>query len=165
MYGPEPWRTVAGAEWSYWDLWFCTVCVVYHDGDWDALDAAIQGADRSDGEAKWSHLLSLTERLRHAGLRAGDLAATAGDRKVRAKARAKVMKSTLYERDRTPAMCDPPSARLRRRALFGSWPEFPRSPSPLTTRCRPGSISTVARPGTDGRRATWRTRSTGSSGR
>ena len=130
VYGPEPWRTVACAEWSYWDLWFCTVCVVYHDGDWDALDAAIQGAEGSDGEAKWSHLLSLTERLRHAGLRAGDLAATAADRKVRAKARAKVMKATLYERDRTPAMCDPPSARLRRRALFGSWPEFPRSPQP-----------------------------------
>ena len=166
MYGPEPWRTVAGAEWSYWDLWFCTVCVVYHDGDWDALDAAIQGADRSDGEAKWSHLLSLTERLRHAGLNAGDLAATADDRKVRAKARAKVMKSTLYyERDRTPAMSTHP-----RRGSVGVPCSAPgRSsrarPSTLTTRCRADSISTVARPGTDGRRATWRTRSSGSSGR
>ena len=65
-----------------------------------------------------------------------------------------LMKPTLCERDRTPAMCDPPSARLRRRALFGSWPEFRARPSPLTTRCRPGSISTVARPGTDGQRTT-----------
>jgi hypothetical protein len=40
------------------------------------------------------------------------------------------MKSTLYHRDLTPAMANPPSVRLTRQALFGSWPQFPRSPQP-----------------------------------
>jgi len=129
VYGPERWRTAADTEWSHWDLWFCVVCLVDHDGDWDALDTAIYSADRYHGEAKWSHLLDLTERLRHAGLTAADLVgATARDRKVRTRARTKVMKSSLYPRDLTPPMSNPPSTRLCRRALFGSWPDFPRSP-------------------------------------
>jgi hypothetical protein len=129
IFGPEPWRTVAGVEWSYWDLWFCVVCVLDHHGSWDALDAAIRNADRHYGEAKWSHLLDLTERLRQAGLDAAELAgASANDRTIRTKARTKVLKSSLYERDLTPAMRNPPSAQLGRRALFGSWPRFPRSP-------------------------------------
>lgn len=48
--GPQPWRSTAGTEWSWWDLWFYVVCVVDHGGDWggdwDALDAAIQKTDR-----------------------------------------------------------------------------------------------------------------------
>jgi hypothetical protein len=131
VYGPEPWRSTAGIEWSYWDLWFCVVCVVDHGGSWVALDAAIGKADRYHGEAKWSHLLDLAERLRRAGLTATDLAgASANDRTTRTKARTKVLKSSLYERDLTPAMRNPPSAQLRRRALVGSWPRFPGSPQP-----------------------------------
>jgi len=53
---------------------FCVVCLVDHGGNWDALDAAIQKADRSDGEAKWSRQLDLTKRLRLAGLTAAELA-------------------------------------------------------------------------------------------
>jgi hypothetical protein len=105
------------------------VCIVDHGGSWDALDAAIGKADRYHGEAKWSHLLDLAKRLRRAGLSAADLAGpSANDRTTRTKARTKILKSTLYERDLTPAMRNPPSAQLERRALFGSWPRFPRSP-------------------------------------
>ncbi|MHB8275583.1 MAG: hypothetical protein ACYDC9_12630 [Dermatophilaceae bacterium] len=107
------------------------MCVVDHGGDWDALDAAIQKTDRHHGEARWSHLLDLTERLRRAGLTTAELAgASANARTTRTKARTKVMKSSLSDRDLTPAMRNPPSARLRQRALFGSWPSFPRSPQP-----------------------------------
>jgi hypothetical protein len=52
--GPERWRTTAGTDWSYWDLWFCVVCLVDHDGDWDGLDQAIQrtaGMTASSGGA------------------------------------------------------------------------------------------------------------------
>jgi hypothetical protein len=28
IFGPERWSTAAGADWSYWDLWFCVVCLV-----------------------------------------------------------------------------------------------------------------------------------------
>jgi hypothetical protein len=34
MFGPEPWRELAGGTWSHWDLWFCTVTVTGFDGDW-----------------------------------------------------------------------------------------------------------------------------------
>jgi hypothetical protein len=128
-YGPESWRTVADADWSYWDLWFCVVCLTDHGGDWAALDDAIQQADEHDSEQKWCHLQDLTERLDRAGLTAASLVgATLREPKLRAKARTKVMKSSLYDRDLTPAMQNPPSVRLTRRALFGSWPEFPQSP-------------------------------------
>ena len=39
-------RTRAVA-WSYWDLWFCVVAVADHDGDLDALAAAIEDGGRS----------------------------------------------------------------------------------------------------------------------
>jgi hypothetical protein len=64
---------IAGMEWSYWDLWFCVVCLADHGGDWGALDEAIQKADKHYGEQKWSHLRDLTERLDRAGLSAADL--------------------------------------------------------------------------------------------
>jgi hypothetical protein len=131
IFGPERWSTAAGADWSYWDLWFCVVCLVDHDGDWDALDHAIVQTKRSDGEQLWSHLCDLLERLGAAGLTAASLAGPhLREPKLRGKARTKVMKSSLYPRDLTPAMADPPSARLIERALFGSWPRFPSSPRP-----------------------------------
>jgi len=49
------------------------VCLLYHGGDWDALDDAIQQADKHHGEEKWSHLRDLTERLDRADLTAADL--------------------------------------------------------------------------------------------
>src|SRR5450759_1295420 len=134
VYGPEPWHTVAGVVWSWWDLWLAVVCVVDHGGDWDALDAALAGGggpSRSGQEARWSHLLDLTHRLAEAGLTAAELVGElATDRALRTRARTKVLRSTLYGRDLTPAMSNPPSARVTHRALFGSWPQFPRTPQP-----------------------------------
>jgi hypothetical protein len=46
IHGPEPWRTKRNAVWSYRDLWFA-VLVVYHDGDLNALAAAIEDGGRS----------------------------------------------------------------------------------------------------------------------
>lgn len=132
-YGPESWRTEGDVRWSNWDLWFCVLCVADHGGDWAGLDADITSRHAvlscEDGTAKWSHLLDLRERLRSAGLSAAELVAeAAADRKVIAKARAKVLKGSLYGRDMTPAMINTPSRRLETRALFGAWPKFPHSP-------------------------------------
>ncbi|MEU9890101.1 hypothetical protein [Sphaerisporangium sp. NPDC051011] len=32
IYGPEVWKVDDTGEWSYWDLWFCTLCLVDHAG-------------------------------------------------------------------------------------------------------------------------------------
>ena len=32
VYGPETWGTVAGRDWSWWDLWFCLIAVKDHGG-------------------------------------------------------------------------------------------------------------------------------------
>jgi hypothetical protein len=46
--------------------------VTDHDGDGNALDAAIQNRHNSDDEARWCHLVDLTTRLGQAGLSALD---------------------------------------------------------------------------------------------
>lgn len=89
----------AGA-WSHWDLWFCLVAHLDHDGDLVALADAIGDEHRfyghSDTEAKLSHLDDLADRLAAAGLDAGALAARAGDHgALRTKARTKVLKQGL----------------------------------------------------------------------
>jgi hypothetical protein len=129
VFGPEVWRESGGGEWSFWDLWFCVVCLLDHGGDWTGLDAALTKDGMPDVEAKWSHLTGLTVRLNQAGLTAADLAGDGvRDPKARAKARTKVLKSHLYERDMTEPMRNPPSVRLTARCLFGTWPRFPVSP-------------------------------------
>jgi hypothetical protein len=127
---------VAGARWSHWDLWYCLVCVADFGGDWRALEQAVL-SDRSrswgshDWEAKDSHLHDLETRLARAGI---DAAALAGgqtnDKVVLRRARLKVLKQSLAERDFTPAMRDTPRQRLRTRALRGHWGAFPVSPEP-----------------------------------
>ncbi len=127
--GPEVWRADAGIEWSYWDLWFALLCVRDHGGDGDGLDAAITALGRSDGEAKWSHLLDLRKRLDAAGLSAGELVAAAiREKGLITRARAKVVKRAVSERSMTPAMRSPPSLRLEHRARCGRWLQFPSSP-------------------------------------
>lgn len=129
--GPETWRTIKDIDWSWWDLWYCMICIEDYDGNWDALDTAFQEPRRSNTEARWSHLLDLTERLRQAGLTAEDLGGeTMRTSKARAKIRKKVMDSTLYDRHRTPAMRNLPSTRLRRQTESGCWEAFPGSPKP-----------------------------------
>lgn len=129
MYGPEVWRVDAGVEWSHWDLWFALLCVRDHGGDWDGLDAAIADKGRSDGEAKWSHLLDLRERLAAVGLSASELVEeTIGGKGLITRARTRVFKQVVSWRDMTPAMRNPPSLRLEQRARCGWWPGFPSSP-------------------------------------
>ncbi len=109
IYGPEPWRTKRRVVWSNWDLWFCVVALADHDGDLDALVAAIEdrGGTFLSGtvEAKLSHLDDLRLRLTEARIDAAALAGDAGaDPRVRGKARTKVLKQGLYPRDLTDAM-------------------------------------------------------------
>lgn len=133
--GPESWRTIAGAEWAYWDLWFCVVCVADHDGDWSALIAAIEEADGpARSGPKLSHVLDLQSRLAGAGMTAAELVADAvADRTVKAKARNKVIKQSPPPRHMSRAMRDAPEYvspmdRWQERALFGRWDQFPVSP-------------------------------------
>jgi hypothetical protein len=133
IYGPGPWRTKRNSVWSYWDLWFCVVALADHDGDLDALAAALEDGGRSFGgttvEAKLSHLDDLKGRLAEAGVDAGALAGSdKADPRVRGKARSKVRGHGLYPRDLTDAMRFTPRDRLYERALRGRWPLFPISP-------------------------------------
>ena len=125
--------------WSYWDLWFCVVALADHDGDLDALAQAIEEGGRLSGagtaEAKLSHLDDLKRRLADAGIDARTLAAGEdADPKIRAKARAKVLRQGLYPRDMTEPMWHTPRQRLYERALRGRWPLFPVSPEPFYER-------------------------------
>ena len=131
MFGPEVWYETGGSEWSFWDLWFCVLCVLDHGGDWAELDASLARERGSDAEAKWSHLTDLTARLDQAALTAEELVGEAvRDSKVRTRAHTKVLRSHLYDRDKTGPMRNPPSARLTATCLFGSWPRFTVSPQP-----------------------------------
>lgn len=143
IYGPEPWRTTANAVWSHWDLWFCVVALADHDGDLDALAAAIEGAGRAfwsgTVEAKLSHLDEPRRRLSDAGIHAAALAGGAEDDvRVRSKARTKIPKQGFYPRDLTDAMRETPRDPLYQRALRGRWHRFPVSPGPFYERLAHG---------------------------
>ena len=139
IYGPEPWATTNKTAWSYWDLWFCVVALADHDGDLEELTVAIEEGGRLSGggtaEAKLSHLDDLRRRMAQAGIDAQTLVAGEDtDPKIRAKARAKVLKQGLYPRDMTEPMWHPPRERLYERALHGRWSLFPVSPKPFYER-------------------------------
>jgi len=139
IYGPEPWATRNKTVWSYWDLWFGVVALADYDGDLDELTVAIEEGGRLSGggtaEAKLSHLDDLRRRMAQAGIDAQTLVAGEGtDPKIRAKARAKVLKQALYPRDMTEPMWHPPRERLYERALHGRWSLFPVSPEPFYER-------------------------------
>ena len=111
MYGPELWRPDKGGDWSYWDLWFAVLCVHDHGGDWDGFDAALTKIRGDGGEAKWSHLLDLRERLAAAGLDAVELVGdTITEKGLVTRARARVFKQSLSVCDMTPPMRNPPAA-------------------------------------------------------
>jgi hypothetical protein len=136
IFGPEPWREVAGRTWSHWDLWYCLVLVSDFDDDWAAFSEKLW-RHRSpylltlDEESKVSHLDDLRARLADAGLGAANLVgAAAGDRKLLAKARRKVLDQPLDRgRNMTPAMWATPRERLWCRAMHGRWERFPVSPA------------------------------------
>lgn len=152
-FGPEVWAARGGREWLLWDLWFSAVAVVDHDGDLAGLAGVFTESIRrpgfSDGragEAKLSHLWDLAARLDAASLRVGDLADTAAisDKAIVRRAREKVTgRVSLDYRAMTPAMLATPRARLRQRARYGRWAEFPSNPERFYERFR----STVERVG------------------
>jgi hypothetical protein len=136
IFGPEPWRELAGSIWSHWDLWYCTVVAAGFDGDWAKLgDEIVRRSPRYlvglDWEAKLSHLEDLRARLAAAELDAAGLAAGAAhNKKLLAKARRKVLDQPLQGgRDLTPAMRATPRERLWCRAMHGHWDRFPVSPA------------------------------------
>jgi hypothetical protein len=137
MYGPELWRPDKGGDWSYWDLWFAVLCVHDHGGDWDGFDAALTKIRGDGGEAKWSHLLDLRERLAAAGLDAVELVAdTITEKGLVTRARVRVFKQSLSVCDMTPPMRNPPARRLEERGRRGWWPRFPSSPQDPHDRLR-----------------------------
>jgi hypothetical protein len=136
IFGPEPWQEAAGRTWSHWDLWFCLILVSEFDEDWAAFSEEVWRRRSPylltlDEESKVSHLEDLQARLADVGLVAADLVgAAAGDRKLLAKARRKVLDQPLDRgRDMTPAMWATPRERLWCRALRGHWERFPVSPA------------------------------------
>jgi hypothetical protein len=84
--------------------WFCVVAVADHDGDLDALAAAIEDGDRSfwsdTVEAKLSHLDDLRLRLTEAGIGAAKLAGDSdADPRVRGFGLARKSSSRAYTRE------------------------------------------------------------------
>ena len=89
--------------WSYWDLWFCVVAEADHDGDLDALAAAIEDGGRSfwsgTVEAKLSHLDDTELRLTEAGSTPQRLRGMPGPIRVCAAKRARKSSSRAYTRE------------------------------------------------------------------
>lgn len=118
VFGPEPWASVGGREWSHWDLWYCLVAVLDHGGGLDGLEAVFVAGlkgplwGRDAIEAKLSHLTDLRTRLSEARLSpAGLIPPDAGvDRGLVSKARRKLSGRGLESRAMTPAMVDTPRA-------------------------------------------------------
>ncbi len=137
IYGPETWAIRADRAWSHWDLWFCVVAAREGGDDLAKVESrliselhglSIGSSDAT--EAKLSHLWDLRARLTEARLVPSDLAGdTLTDAKVVEKARRKIATGDLEGRAMTEPMRETPRVRLRRRARFGSWSDFPVSPA------------------------------------
>lgn len=135
IFGPEPWATVAGAQWCHFDRWFALVTAASFAGDLDGLEAELVGRLRSslhgrgDVEAKLSHLADLRHRLTAVGIDAAALAAhEEADKATSAKARRKVLDQALEGRAVTKPMQETPRVQLDRRARYGHWELFPVNP-------------------------------------
>lgn len=145
-FGPETWEVVGGREWSLWDLWFCVVATLDHDGNLDALTESVVDALRSRGlsdrranEAKLSHLNDLGARLREVKLAPEGLARTdvLAEKRIVQRARDKVAGRVALEgRACSPAMIDTPRRVLEHRARYGHWPSFPSAPDRFYERFR-----------------------------
>ncbi len=150
VYGPEQCNSVAGRDWSWWDLWCCVIAVKDHAGDINDLAGVIAARirdnhttmlySRDSDDARLSHLLDLNQRLHAVGLNPADLAGPAilGDRKITSRARAKFKANIPFGAyARTPPMRDLPADRLRRRSRFGHWPTFTCDPAVFYDKFRP----------------------------
>lgn len=146
-FGPETWAEVSGREWSLWDLWFCVVAVLDHDGDLGAMGETFvdrlrsRGMDQRDAnEAKLSHLTDLQRRLAEKELTTTGLAApeVLADKKITRRAREKVTgRMNLEHRARTTAMINTPRHLLEHRARYGHWSDFPSDPTRFFEKFRP----------------------------
>jgi hypothetical protein len=136
IFGPEPWREIAGVTFVYWDRWLLRLAVDEPSG----LEALVQRfeADRrrahpsykaEDAESKLSHLGDLRARLSKIATSPRDVLgdADATDKQLLAKARTKLLEKGLAYK--SPAMLDTPRRRLEARALRGHWDRFPASPA------------------------------------
>ena len=112
VFGPELHGEVRGQPWSHWDVWFCLVTVLDHDGDLAALEDVLVAelkpgnTARSAGEAKLSDRQDLRSRLVAARLTPVDLitADLLTDKALVAKARKKLRDRHLDGRAKTPVM-------------------------------------------------------------
>jgi hypothetical protein len=136
IFGPEPWREIAGVTFVYWDRWLLRLALDEPDG----LASLVQRfeADRrrahpsykvNDAESKLSQLEDLRARLAKIASSPRDVLgdADATDKQLLAKARTKLLEKGLAYM--SPAMLDTPRRRLEARALRGHWDRFPTSPA------------------------------------
>ncbi len=145
-FGAEIWEKRFGRHWLLWDLWYCVVIELDHDGDPARLRDMFVESIRSpgygsgrDGEAKLSHLDDLLSRLAAVERRPSDLAdrEQLADKRVVKRARDKVTGRVALEwRAKTEPMLNTPRYRFEDQARFG-WDAFPSDPSRFYERLRP----------------------------
>ena len=137
-FGPERWSTAAGAEWSWFDLWFCVLAVADFGGDLDRVEVDLAGRLNAppwtgvsgyDVEAKLSHLADLVSRVAAAGTTAEALATLGKGPGVLSRARSTILKKSVTGSSMTPAMRVTPRVALDRRARIGHWSSFPVNPA------------------------------------
>jgi len=121
-------------ELSYWDLWFALVAEADFDGDWERLRQRFREDraklfSRESAERKLSHVRDLHQRLQQAGVGMADILrhADPSPGELR-RARNRVLKRELREREWSEAMRHTPKQRWSAHALRGFWPLFPVSP-------------------------------------
>ena len=133
-------RSVTGATFAvtYWDLWLIIVLVYDFATDWDRLIEHWRGElktgwQRRDELESWlSHLLHLRQALTDVGLTLDDLLAAippATLKSQKPKARRKVLKDSIADRDKSDWMIHTPRRELQARSLRGYWSRFPVSPA------------------------------------
>ncbi len=145
-FGAEVWAERFGRGWSLWDLWYCVVIELDHDGDPDGLRRVFVEAIRSpgygsgrDGEAMLNHLDDLMSRLSEVDRRPGEVPGPEefGDKTLVKRARDKVGGRVPLEwRAKTEPMLNTPRVRFEAQSRFG-WDAFPADPARFYERLRP----------------------------
>ena len=137
--GREIWTPEGRGEFTRWDLWYLVLLLNDYGGSWDGLadtlkktlgGRLVSSFGQLDFEAKRCHLEDLRRRLGEAGLDPARLAGElARDKRILYKARTKILKNYVREKDKTAAMRMTPRRVLFERARRGEWDRFPVSPA------------------------------------
>ncbi len=145
-FGAEVWSERFGRDWSLWDLWYCVVIELDHDGDPDSLRQVFVEAIRSpgygsgrDAEAMLNHLDDLLLRLAEVDRRPGEVPGpdVFADKSVVKRARDKVGgRVSLEWRAKTEPMLNTPRVLVEAQARFG-WDAFGSDPARFYERLRP----------------------------